>query len=382
MLVVRNLVKTYDDPRGGDGAARATALAGVSFEVAKGEFFTLVGPSGCGKTTLLQCIAGLEVADSGEILLDGKAVYSGSARICVPSNERALGMVFQSYAIWPHMSVFENVAFPLKHGRVKEPATRVRDRVMASLERVKLSDYAHRPAPHLSGGQQQRIALARALVHEPRLVLLDEPLSNLDAKLREDMRLEIRDLVKTMNMTALYVTHDQVEALSMSDRLALLRSGSIVQMGTPREVYLGPMNGFVADFMGGSNVVAGRARQAVNGGAQIEVETPFGLVVCPNDGNFSEGTPVSLIVRPHALRLRSAAAPERAENVFQGKVAKLSFLGERIEGRIEINDYPLRMMLDPYAQVQMGDRISIELPSERCSLALADQTASIGGGGH
>jgi iron(III) transport system ATP-binding protein len=229
----------------------------VSFDVAKGDFFTLLGPSGCGKSTTLQCIAGLETPDEGEIEMDGEVVLCTRRKLLVPANRRNIGMIFQSYAIWPHLSVFDNVAFPLVHGQQRVRGTDVKRRVMQALEMVQLADYAERPSPHLSGGQQQRVALARALVHEPRLLLLDEPLSNLDAKLRDAMRVELRLLVKSLGITTVFVTHDQLEAMSMSDQIALMRAGKVVQLGAPRDVYLRPNSAFAADFMGRSNMIAG-----------------------------------------------------------------------------------------------------------------------------
>ncbi|HUK40295.1 MAG TPA: ABC transporter ATP-binding protein, partial [Candidatus Acidoferrales bacterium] len=235
MLTVRNLQKNFVADNGS-----IQAVDSVSFNVPAGEFYTLLGPSGCGKTTTLQCIAGLEMPDAGEITLDDRLVFSRSANTVVPAHRRDIGMVFQSYAIWPHMTVFENVAFPLLHGRRRVPRSVVHERVMKALQLVQLSGLENRPAPFLSGGQQQRVALARAIVGEPKVLLLDEPLSNLDAKLREEMRFELRDLVLRLHTTTLYVTHDQIEALSMSDHIAVMNSGKIVQEGTPREIYLTP----------------------------------------------------------------------------------------------------------------------------------------------
>jgi iron(III) transport system ATP-binding protein len=210
------------------------AIAGVGFEASQGEFYTLLGPSGCGKTTTLQCIAGLESPDEGEIELGHTPVFSSGRHLDLAAHMRDVGMVFQSYAIWPHMTVYENVAYPLIHGRRKMSRQTVHERVINVLKLVELEAFASRSAPFLSGGQQQRVALARALVDEPKVLLLDEPLSNLDAKLREGMRLELRRLIKRLNITTLFVTHDQIEALSMSDRVAVMLNGRIVQEGTPR----------------------------------------------------------------------------------------------------------------------------------------------------
>ena len=234
MLTIRALEKTY--PARG-GAAPVAALQDIGLTVAPGAFFALLGPSGCGKTTLLQCLAGLETPDAGIIEIGGLPIFDAAKGIAVPANRRGLGMVFQSYAIWPHMTVAENVAFPLLHGGAGLSKETVRARVMEALARVKLTGFASRLAPHLSGGQQQRVALARAIVHAPRLLLLDEPLSNLDARLRDEMRVELRQLVKALGITTIFVTHDQTEAMSMADEIALLRNGRVVQRGTSEDFY-------------------------------------------------------------------------------------------------------------------------------------------------
>src|SRR5437764_9623603 len=244
--------------------------------VERGQFFTLLGPSGCGKTSTLRCIAGLETPTSGSIEIDSRVVYASASRTFVPPHRRYLGMVFQSYAIWPHMTVFDNVAFPLVHGAHKQPRKTVEEKVMRALSLVQLEHVASRPAPMLSGGQQQRVALARAIASEPAVLLLDEPLSNLDAKLREDMRQEIKTLVRRLHTTTLYVTHDQLEALSMSDRVALLNDGVIVQEGAPRDVYLHPADAFAANFLGRTNLLEGSVADVIAG----TVQTRWGVLRC------------------------------------------------------------------------------------------------------
>jgi iron(III) transport system ATP-binding protein len=214
---------------------RVKAVDDLNLEIEEGEIFTLLGPSGCGKTTTLRLIAGLEWPDHGEIVLGEHTVLSVRRDIFVPSHKRNLGMVFQSYAIWPHMTVFENVAYPLKVRHIA--SSQIRDRVIRTLDLVGLGGLENRQAPQLSGGQQQRVALARALVHEPRILLLDEPFSNLDAKLREQMRFHLKLLLKKINITVVFVTHDQIEALSLSDRTAVMNAGHIDQLGSPRELY-------------------------------------------------------------------------------------------------------------------------------------------------
>src|SRR5579875_3447206 len=244
MIGIRNLTMTYRT-----AAGEHQAVKGVSLEIKQGQFYTLLGPSGCGKTTILRCVAGLEHPDGGEIQIGGRTVYSGDNRTWVPPHDRNIGMVFQSYAIWPHMTVFENVAFPLTvSGRLERKA--IERKTMEVLELVGLADTAKRSATALSGGQQQRVALARALVREPRVLLLDEPLSNLDAQLRERMRGEIREVQQKLGITAVYVTHDQSEALAISDLVMLMNQGNIVEMGQPQQIYRFPRAEFTANFIG------------------------------------------------------------------------------------------------------------------------------------
>src|SRR5919197_910162 len=244
MLSVKGLCTEYVSER--NQAIRAAQ--DVTFEVPQGKLFTLLGPSGCGKTTTLRSIAGLERPRLGEIRVDEDLIYSSLRGVFVPPNQRGLGMVFQSYAIWPHMTVFENAAFPLRVGRRRFSRREIEQRVNRVLATVDLSEMAQREATKLSGGQQQRLALARALVMEPRLLLLDEPLSNLDAKLRERMRFELKRIQRELGITTVYVTHDQSEALALSNEIAVMRDGRIVQLGSPRDIYERPRSKFVADF--------------------------------------------------------------------------------------------------------------------------------------
>jgi iron(III) transport system ATP-binding protein len=372
MLSIENLVKAFA-PRPGtqkDGAARpANAVDGISFHVREGDFFTLLGPSGCGKTTTLQCIAGLETPTSGRIEIGGATVFCSRDRVMVPSNRRDLGMIFQSYAIWPHMNVFDNVAFPLVHGGRRVAAADARRRVMAALELVKLHDYAHRPSPHLSGGQQQRVALARALVHEPRLLLLDEPLSNLDAKLRDTMRVELRQLVKSLGITTIFVTHDQIEAMAMSDEILLMRAGGVVQQGAPRDIFLGPASVFAADFMGRSNVVSGTVETS---GPEGSVATSIGSIRCAIPPGATEGVNVNVVIRPHSVTAAHEATPPNGENVFSGVITQLQFLGDAVETDIDVDGTIIRAMLDPYRAWELGQNLRIVLPRERCVVVGAD----------
>lgn len=359
MLKVDSLLKSFGDH---------TVIDHVSFEVEAGDFFTMLGPSGCGKTTILQCIAGLQTPTAGSIEMAGKVVYSSAQKLFVPASHRNLGMVFQSYAIWPHMTVFENVAFPLVHG-ARQRVQDVDKRVMHALEMVKLQDYAQRPAPFLSGGQQQRVALARALVHQPELLLLDEPLSNLDAKLRDVMRIEIRNLVKSMGITTIFVTHDQLEALSMSDTVMLLRGGHIVQKGSPQEVFLRPNTEFTADFMGRSNLIPGKLSASGS-----HVTTSFGEVACNVASGLTPGADVALVVRPNVVRTVAAGNAARGQNTFVGRIESQTFLGDLIEADVVLGGQVMRVALDPYAPLANGQEVEVQLPAE-CCIAVPAESA-------
>jgi iron(III) transport system ATP-binding protein len=370
MLSIQGLTKSFEGAEG-----RTTAIRDIAFDVARGEFFTLLGPSGCGKTTTLQCVAGLDVPDSGVIVMNGRIVFSDHDRIVVPSSRRDLGMVFQSYAIWPHMTVFENVAFPLSVGGRRHSSAEIRRRVMAMLERVELASLSNRPAPYLSGGQQQRVALARALVHEPKVLLLDEPLSNLDARLRDNMRVELRGLVKSLGITTIYVTHDQLEALSMSDRVALLQNGAVVQQGTPRQIFLAPANVFAAEFMGFGNLIPARVTRRPGADRMAQVEVEFGTVTCTAPADHREGERVVLLLRPHAARLASGEA-KRAENVFTAVVEEISFSGDSLDTLLRLGQRKVRATLDPFASVQVGQTLQVEFPAPRCVIVALDAAAT------
>ena len=362
MLSIRDLQKTYFTDTG-----RVQAVQGITFKVEQGNFHTLLGPSGCGKTTTLQCIAGLETPEKGEIIIGGEVVFASDRRINVPAHRRDLGVVFQSYAIWPHMSVFENVAFPLVHGKNKRSKNEVKDRVMRYLELVKLSGLEHRPVPFLSGGQQQRVALARALVHEPRLLLLDEPMSNLDARLREEMRIELQQLVKSLNITTIYVTHDQVEALSMSDHITLMRDGLIIQEGTPYEVYTKPQDIFAADFIGRSNIIPAHIVSRSSPDQHGRVKTVFGDLDCMVPTGYKEGDEALILIRPEAIHvyLKESDLPHHT-NVFFGQVSFISFVGDSVEIRVRIGSHMVRVKSSPYLNAQVGSPVYLEIPLDRC----------------
>jgi iron(III) transport system ATP-binding protein len=375
MLEISDLKKTYP---GSEGRGAVVAINGVSFRVDEGAFFTLLGPSGCGKTTMLQCIAGLETPESGLIRMGETTVFSSRDRIMMPANRRRLGMVFQSYAIWPHMSVFENVAFPLVYGsRNRRPMHEIRAEVTKALDMVELGHVIDRPAPMLSGGQQQRVALARALVHQPRLLLLDEPLSNLDAKLRGTMRTEIRNLVKSVGITTIFVTHDQVEAVGMSDQIVLMRNGSIVQQGKPREIYRKPNSAFTADFMGHSNLVPGRVTALGDTG---RIEAPFGVVSGVVQQGLKVGDPAVAVIRPQAVILCETRDLGQRDNCFAARVVSVNFLGDVVETEVVSAGQKLMLTLNPYQELEQGSEIAFHVPPEHCVIVPADATVSGAGG--
>lgn len=356
---VTDLYKSY-----GDRHNRVSAVAGISFDIDEGEFYTLLGPSGCGKTTTLRCLAGLERTDSGHIVIDGSVVASRRPNVFVPPDKRDIGMVYQSYAIWPHMTVFENVAFPLRASKRRISNSEISRRVEAALAVVQLDGYASRMAPQLSGGQQQRLALARAVVREPKLLLLDEPLSNLDAKLREHMRGELRDLQRRLGMTTIYVTHDQTEALAMSNRIALMDHGQIVQEGRPRELYQKPANQFVASFVGNTNLLDAEVLE--RSGDQWRVRTAAGCltVACP-DG-VRPGDTVTVSVRPENITIH--AGPPSGDNALAGEVETFMFLGELAECWVTVGRDRLRIRQHPNVGFAHGQAVHVRIPQEVCTV--------------
>lgn len=360
MVKVRGLVKKYEIERG-----EVRAVRGVDFEVPRGKFFTLLGPSGCGKTTTLRSVAGLEMIDSGEIEIDGQVVTSVVQGVFVPPHQRDIGMVFQSYAIWPHMTVFENVAFPLTELRTRPSKGVIREKVERTLSLVHMDGLKDRPAPQLSGGQQQRLALARAIVREPKVLLLDEPLSNLDAQLRAEMRFELKSLVRRLGITTLYVTHDQLEALTMSDQVAVMNKGRILQVSSPRELYRKPKDRFVAGFIGTSNFFEGKALAVGNASQFSSVDVGFGTLRCllPRETNL--GDQVVLAVRAEHCQISPSKLAE-AENVLTGKVSSLLFLGETLDCQIEIEGRLIHVKASADLAIEDGDEVYVRVPPEHC----------------
>jgi iron(III) transport system ATP-binding protein len=354
MLKIEGLHTEYPNERG----EIVKAAQDVSFEVPEGQLFTLLGPSGCGKTTTLRSIAGLERPRLGEIRVGDRVVYSSARNIFVAPNRRGFGMVFQSYAIWPHMNVFQNAAFPLEVGAKHYRKGEIRDKVMRVLAAVQLDSLAEREATKLSGGQQQRLALARALAMEPQLLLLDEPLSNLDAKLRELMRFELKRLQRELKITTVYVTHDQSEALALSHSIAVMSEGRIQQIGPPRDIYEKPRNRFVADFVGTTNFIDGEAL------ARGRVRTAIGDVEIAAGDELRSGERVVLSVRPEDVEL-SESRPEGA-NVWQGRVDQKVFLGEFVDFQVRLGERLLLSRRHPSLRTPIGDAIWVKLHPEKC----------------
>ncbi len=363
MLDVNNLSKSYV----ADGKS-VKAIDGVSFSVPKGKIFTLLGPSGCGKTTTLRSIAGLETPDSGEILVSGTPVFSSATGLRVPANARGFGMVFQSYAIWPHMTVFENVAFPLQV-RGREPKLsrkQIEEEVGRVLEVVALGGYESRQATQLSGGQQQRLALARALVAKPSLLLLDEPLSNLDAKLRERMRFELKRLQREVGITSIYVTHDQSEALALSHDIAVMDQGRIVQVGSPRDIYERPNNDFVAEFVGTTNFVSGKVLGRHADPSGYLIETASGNLVVPTTDQLNPGDKVTISIRPEDVQVSQESLP--GLNIGAAVVDTHMFLGFCQDLELRWGETRLEARVHPSLSVSVGAPVHVRIDPQRCVL--------------
>jgi iron(III) transport system ATP-binding protein len=341
------------------GADSVLAVDDVNLKVREKEFFVLLGLSGSGKTTLLRCVAGLERPERGEIVLGEQVVSSTERNIFVPPEDRAIGMVFQSYAVWPHMTVFANVAFPLTDGKRRLPRAQVRSRVMGALEMVQLSALADRPVPFLSGGQQQRVALARALAVEPKVLLMDEPLSNLDARLREEVRDEIRTLAKKLGITVLYVTHDQVEAMALADRIAVMSAGKILQTGAPKDLYHFPLNLKVGEFLGSMNEFEG----AIQSDGSVRIA--LGAVKCVVPNRTVQD--VIVAIRPEDVSL--SPKPSGLNNEFPAQLLSQLFLGDITLYHLFANGQRVRGKtagLD--RQLEPGSSVYVRLPAEKLKI--------------
>lgn len=316
-IEIKNIHKNY-------GAL--TILDNISFTVRHGEFLTLLGPSGCGKTTLLRLISGFEQPSSGEIIIHGKCINE------LPPQKRNVHTIFQTYALFPHLSVFENVAFSLRCQKMDEDT--IRQRVEDALQLIQLKDFSHRNVKKLSGGQQQRVAIARAIINKPQVLLLDEPLSSLDYRLRKSMQYELKQLQKKLNMTFIFVTHDQEEALSMSDRIIIFNHGHIEQIGTPREVYETPKNLYVAKFIGEANIFEVRVDSLSEGLIHTRIESIE--LTCRNSGHFSEGELIHLIVRPEDIRVWDRNEVKDSHGMIPGKIVDIVYKGSTVDLKVAL----------------------------------------------
>jgi spermidine/putrescine ABC transporter ATP-binding subunit len=347
MIELQNVTKRYGSIVANDS---------INLRILRGELMTLLGPSGCGKTTSLRCITGHLTPDEGQVFIDGEDVTD------VPTHKRELGMVFQNFALFPHMTVFENVEFPLMIRR--QPKDERRDMVMEALQLIRMEEYeAHYPR-QLSGGQQQRVGLARALVYRPKVLLLDEPLSNLDAKLREEMRFEIKELQRRLGITAVYVTHDQAEALALSDRVAVMNEGRIEQVGTPDEIYDQPGSQFVADFIGLSDFIEGSILSIDAERAMVAVgDLQFAVPASPN---MQSGEKLLFFIRPNDIDL-FPPGHTGGENTVDGVVSKMTYLGDKVDYRILVGgSLDLRVQTDGKVRFEQGSRVRLQLPLDRC----------------
>ena len=337
----------------------------ISFNVEAGSTVTLLGPSGCGKTTTLRCLAGLEIPSSGRMTIGKEVVYDSARRIFVKPERRSIGMVFQSYAIWPHMTVAGNVGFPLVVAG--KPRREVRDRTTDILKLVGLQDFIDKPASQLSGGQQQRVALARALVHEPSIVLFDEPLSNLDANLRERMRTELQLLQSRLRFTAIYVTHDQEEALSLSDEVIVINQGRIEQSGTPQEVFQSPQSEFTARFLGCSNILSGTVTSCADD-RRVEVAVDGNMpltAIWRGEEMPAPGERISLGFRSDQTRVVTAETLA-TRNLLHGEVETATFLGTRFDYTIKIGDARIKAVGGVDDPCCPGQTIAAEIPTNQC----------------
>lgn len=338
---------------------QAAAVDKLDLKVEDQEFMTLLGASGCGKTTTLRMVAGLEHNDAGSIAIGDTVVSDPGRGIFVPPDRRQLGMVFQSYAIWPHMTVFENVAYPLAARRA--PAASIASQVHKALEMVEMAAYADRPAPALSGGQQQRVAIARALVSQPQVLLMDEPLSNLDAKLREQMRVELRELQRRLGITTIYVTHDQREAMELSDYVVVMHGGRVMQAGSPREVYHRPSSGGVAAFMGSPNLLSAEVTDAQAGGEGtiLKVLGDGWQGQCRGADGIRAGDKVTVIVRTESIA-PAGMRPACAEDItWSGEIVSASYQGPSYTIRVSIPGATLQAEVDAQYQPRVGERIAL-----------------------
>lgn len=368
MIKITGLSKAFHSNNGD-----MVAIGNAHLQVGQEEFVVLLGPSGSGKTTLLRCVAGLETADRGEIVIGDRVVFASQQRKNVSAENRGIGMVFQSYAIWPHLTVAQNVALPLTHGSMRVPRSEVKARVTEALRVVQLSGLEDRPAPHLSGGQQQRVALARALAVKPDALLMDEPLSNLDARLREEVRFEIRNIAKQIGVPVLYVTHDQTEAMDLADRIAVMQHGRILQVDSPEGVYDRPVDCAVASFLGPMNWLDGKPA------GPGRIETAFGILNvsdCVNGPVRAAG--VRIGIRPERIGLHGSSI--EGPNVFRARCLGVSFLGDHEVYRMQLGSIVLTVkQLAQLSRDCVGKEIHLSLPEDAIRIFSEDQLVSDAG---
>ena len=346
---------------------REIAVDHLSFGVEKGRILTLLGPSGCGKTTTLRCIAGLEHPDEGRITIDGEPMTSAAEGVFVPPERRSVGVVFQSYAVWPHMTVFKNVAYPLDVR--KWPRAQIAKRVDEVLELVGLSRFRDQYATKLSGGQQQRVALARALIFNPRVLLFDEPLSNLDAKLREQLRIEIVRLQREVGITSVYVTHDQAEALVISDQIIVMNHGRIEQQGDARAIYARPANRFVAEFIGLANLLTGEVTAAAGPAGLVRVEVALSparrLALTASMPGGGPGMRVIVSIRPEDVEIGPAPSASW-DNRLEGVVVRAMYMGSYVDYQVEVEGARIRAHAKSTTPCREGERVVLGLPAAAC----------------
>jgi len=368
MLTVSAICKSFTD----QDDNLIMAARNVTFEVPRGKMFTLLGPSGCGKTTTLRSVAGLEKPDAGEIVVDGRVVFSAEKDIFIAPNHRNFGMVFQSYAIWPHLTVYKNVAFPLQVGGQKFSRREIDEKVQRALHIVALDGLEGRPATQLSGGQQQRLALARALVNEPPLMLLDEPLSNLDAKLRERMRFELKRLQQELGLTSVYVTHDQAEALALSHEVGVMSGGEVVQIGSPREIYERPANQFVADFVGTTNLLPGTVLGRDSGEGHYTIQVPFGVITAQPFTALEKGADVLVSIRPEQIAVSNQRMENGTEpsNTFEATVRTQVYLGDRQELELCVGETVLHARAETTFKADSGGTVFVSFDREKCNICV------------
>jgi iron(III) transport system ATP-binding protein len=354
-IEIQNLFKSFKD---------VVAVNRINLEINQGEMLTLLGPSGCGKTTTLRCIAGLEKPEEGDIVIDGKPMLSQGF---VQPSKRGIGMVFQNYAVWPHMKVYNNIVYGLKLQKLSRQ--KIQQKAQKVLELVGLDGLEDRYPSQLSGGQQQRVALARALVGNPKVLLLDEPLSNLDAKLREELRFEIKSLVRRMGITSVYVTHDQAEAMVISDRIAVMNSGNVVQLGTAQEIYKKPANKFVADFIGTMNFIAGEVVDVMRDTNNVYVKTAFSekMRCTTTNSAVTIGQEIYASIRPEDVEVLTKP-PDAAENLFKGKIVHKAYLGNFLFFFVNINETMIRVQVPHQLPQEEGQELYVYLNPEKCTI--------------